>query len=63
MAPDFVHQIIEQAYKTALEVLGDRRRFRREYHAKLEGRRYYDDKAPSAEGHSRIHPVRIKDHP
>jgi len=57
MAPDFVHQIIEQAYKTAVEALGDRRRFKREYHAKLGGRRDYDDKAPIAEGCSGIHPV------
>jgi hypothetical protein len=50
MAPDFLHQIIEQAYKTALESPEAAESFKREYRAKHGGHRYYAGKAASAEG-------------
>jgi hypothetical protein len=53
MAPDFVHQIIEQAYKT-LESSEAAESFKREYRAKHGGHKYYVGKAPSVECAPRI---------
>jgi hypothetical protein len=46
MAPDFVHQLIEQAYKAAHESPGAADRFKREYRAKHGGQRYRTCNAP-----------------
>ena len=40
MTPDFVHQIIEQAYKAAHESPGAAESFKREYRAKHGGQAY-----------------------
>jgi hypothetical protein len=46
MAPDFLHQIIEQAYKTALESPAAAESFKREYLAKHGENRYRVCNAP-----------------
>ena len=46
MAPDFVHQIIEQAYKAAHESPGAAESFKREYRAKHGGQKYRTCNAP-----------------
>ena len=46
MAPDFVHQIIEQAYKAAHESPGAAESFKREYRAKHGEQRYRTCDAP-----------------
>ena len=46
MAPDFVHQIIEQAYKAAHESPGAAESFKRAYRAKHGGQTYRTCNAP-----------------
>lgn len=46
MAPDFAHQIIEQAYKAAHESPGAAESFKREFRAKHAGQRYLTCDAP-----------------
>jgi hypothetical protein len=46
MAPDIQHQIIEQAYKAAIESSGAAERFKLEYRAKHGGQRYRVCDAP-----------------
>ena len=46
MAPDFVHQIIEQAYKAAHESPAAAEIFKREYRAKHGGQKYRTCNAP-----------------
>ena len=46
MAPDFVHQIIEQAYKAAHDSPGAAESFKREYRARHGGQRHRTCNAP-----------------